>query len=251
MQELHLQSCGHRRTHESNKSCKRGCEGVSASGVVGTMTIEFSIASANLSKLILEYSPLGALSSEAQTRYSFIDKFLEECLGWPRSETIVEHHEQAGRTDYECGKPRALVLEAKLSADPFSLPPKRKTRMSIASLVQFNVEVSKAISQVQGYGQNRGIPVAVVSNASQLIAFLATRTDGVSPMKGDALVFDGYEEISRNFALVYEHLSKVGVEEKRLESLLSGAAPASLPQKISVNCLTYFEHKYSSQFQES
>ena len=212
------------------------------------MTVDFSLARSNLEKLIHEYSPLGELSNEAQTRFSFIDKFLEDCLEWPRSEIKVELYEDGGRTDYECGTPRMLIVEAKTSKSALKLPPKRsRSRVALASLIAFDETTAAAIRQVQSYGQSRGVQITAVSNGSQLIAFLASRVDGISPLDGDAIVFDGYEDLLKNFSLVYESLGKAGVEEKRLIQTLSKDAPASLPSKLSAYCLNYFDHKYSTQ----
>jgi len=216
------------------------------------MTIEFSVARSNLEKLIHEYSPLGELSNEAQTRFSFVDKLLEDCLEWPRSEIKVERYEDGSRTDYECGTPRMLIIEAKTSQSKLKLPPKRsKSRVALASLISFDEATAAAIRQVQSYGQSRGVQLTAVSNGPQLIAFLASRVDGVSPLDGDALVFDGYEDLLKNFSLAYESLGKSGVEEKRLVQMFSKDAPASLPSKLSAYCLNYFDHKYSNHFQES
>lgn len=216
------------------------------------MTVDYSIARSNLDKLIQEYSPLGELSNEAQTRFSFIDKFLEDCLEWPRSEIKVEKYEGGTRNDYECGAPRMLIVEAKTSQSELRFPPKRsKSRVTLASLIAFDETTAAAIRQVQTYGQSRGVQITAVSNGSQLIAFLASRVDGISPLEGDALVFDGYEDLLKNFSLAYESLSKAGVEEKRLIQTLSKDAPASLPSKLSAYCLNYFDHKYSNLFQES
>lgn len=216
------------------------------------MTIEYSVARSNLEKLIQEFSPLGDLSNEAQTRFSFIDKMLEECLGWARSEIRVEVYEDGARTDYECGQPRALIVEAKHAKSPFRIPPKRgKVRYSLNSLMSFDPDVDAAICQAQQYGASRGVGPVAVANGPQLIIFLASNLDGKSPLKGDALVFDGYDEIVRGFDIIYEVLSRNGVEEKRLEDKLEGAIPTTLPPKLSANCINYFEHKYSSEFQES
>ena len=216
------------------------------------MTVEFSVARQNLEKLIHEYSPLGDLSNEAQTRFSFIDKFLEECLDWPRSEIKVETYEDGNRTDYECGSPRMLIVEAKKSQTALRLPPKRgRNRIQLSSLLSFDETTASAVRQVQVYGQSRGVQVTAVSNGPQLVAFLASRVDGVSPLDGDAIVFDGYEDLLKNFNLAYEALSKSGIEERRLVSNLSKDAPATLPTKLSAHCLNYFDHKYSNHFQES
>jgi GTPase SAR1 family protein len=215
--------------------------------------IEYSLAIANLNKLVQEFSPLGDLSNEAQTRFSFIDRVLEECLGWDRSEIRVEVYEDGGRTDYECGLPRKLIVEAKHAKKPFNLPPKRagKAKVLIESLIEFDPDAGEAIRQVQVYGASRGVGPVAVANGPQLLIFSASNLSGKSPLKGVALVFDGYDEIVSGFNLIYEALSKSGIEERRLDEIMGEGIPTTLPAKLSAMCLNYFEHKYSSTFQES
>lgn len=217
------------------------------------MTIEYSIARENLEKLIEEFSSVEGDINEAQTRYSFIDKLLEECLGWSRSEIDVEKFESEGRTDYELGRPRIFIVEAKANRVVFKIPPKvnNRYRLSLQSLIKFDSPTGEAIAQVQEYGARRGVRVVAVSNGPQLIAFLSTRDDGVAPLNGDAIVFDGYEDILRNFHSIYEYLSKPGVEGRRLAAALTSSELMSLPSKISSACLNYFDYKYSSGFQEN
>jgi GTPase SAR1 family protein len=216
------------------------------------MSLDYSIAYANLQKIIQEFSPIGELTNEAQTRFSFIDQLLEECLGWPISETRVEAYENEGRTDYELGLPRIFIVEAKAARDGLKFPPKKKqNRVSLQSLIKFNQSTASAILQAQAYGATRGVRPVAVSNGPQLIAFLATRDDGVSPLDGDAIIFDGYDDIATNFSLLYEHLSKPGIEERRLAALLSSNALISLPGKLSAACINYFAYKYSNAFQEN
>jgi hypothetical protein len=51
--------------------------------------------------------------SEAQTRFNIIDNVLVNCLGWDKENVVVEKYENKCFTDYELGKPRQAVLEAK------------------------------------------------------------------------------------------------------------------------------------------
>lgn len=219
------------------------------------MTVEFSIGVETLKKLITEFSPLGELSNEAQTRFSFVDRFLKDCLGWSNAGAVkVEVYERGDRTDYECGQPRQLIVEAKKASAPFGFPP-RSTRSGpkqrLRSISEFDASLKEAIAQAQGYCQSRGVQIAAVANGPQLVIFLATRFDGVAPEDGDALVFTSYEELLKGFNVIYEALSPEGVDEKRIVSILSSASPAGLPQKLSSACLDYFQYRYSSDFQES
>ena len=216
------------------------------------MSIECSVAHDNLKKLVAAYSESGEQANEAQTRFSFIDRMLEECLDWPKSETEVEVFESEGRTDYELGRPRIFIVEAKASRDGFKIPPKRaRTRMPLQSLMRFDEAVHDAVTQAQAYGAKRGVRPVAVSNGSQLIAFLATRDDGIAPLEGDAVVLDGFEELLKHFNIIYEMLSRPGIKERRLSTYLTSSGSASLPGKLSSSCLNYFEFKYSSNFQEN
>ncbi|WP_312834187.1 hypothetical protein [Comamonas sp.] len=216
------------------------------------MSLEYSVAQANLQKLIDEFSNMGNSINEAQTRFSFIDSFLQDCLDWPKSITEVEVFESEGRTDYELGKPRVFILEAKATRDAFKIPPKRnRNRLSIQSLIRYDPAVKEAITQAQKYGAQRGVRLVAVSNGPQLIAFMATRDDGISPLEGDAIVFDGYEDLLKHFNVAYDFLSKSGIDERRLASELTSSVKTSLPSKLSSACLNYFDYKYSSIFQEN
>ncbi len=217
------------------------------------MTVEFSLAQAALRSLIEEFSPLGDLSNEAQTRFSFIDRVLRECLGWELN-VKVEVYEGGERSDYECGVPRQLIVEAKRPGTPFAFPPRGKNasaRQKLRSIVDFNTQTKDGIEQVLSYCQARGVQFAVLTNGPQWIVFLATRLDGTSPLDGDALVFDSYESLLRGFSTLYECLSPEGIEEKRLGVLLGGMPRSELPAKLSSACLNYFAYKYSSNFQEN
>lgn len=219
------------------------------------MTVEFSIGIENLKKIIAEFSPLGALSNEAQTRYSFIDRLLKDCLGWSDAGAVkVEVYEQGDRTDYECGQPRQLIVEAKKAAHQFKFPPRgarASFRRKLRSLVDFDKSLSDAITQALQYCQTRGVQLSAVSNGPQLVVFLASRQDGISPLDGDALVFTSYEDLVAGFSSIYETLSPAGVEEKRLAAFLSTNAITGLPPKLASSCVDYFQFKYSSDFQEN
>lgn len=218
------------------------------------MNIEFSVAQENLRKIVEEYSPLGELSNEAQTRFSFIDRLLQECLGWPNILIRVEVSEGGERSDYECGAPRSLIVEAKRSSRPFDFPPRgvrRQNRLRLDSIISYSEEAAAAIKQAQSYCQGRGVELAAVSNGSQLVVFLATRTDGQPPLAGECCVFDGYEDLILNFTQVFELLSFAGVSGYRYREFLDAKPAQALPTKLAATCLDYYSFNYANAFQES
>lgn len=218
------------------------------------MTVEYSVAQASLRELVLEFSPIGDLSNEAQTRFSFIDRVLTDCLGWEREKIHLEVYENGDRSDYECGSPRQLIVEAKRAGKALNLPPRGKnarSKVSLRSILDFNADTRKDVEQVLKYCQVRGVQIAALTNGPQWIVFLASRLDGTPPLDGDALVFDSYDSLVRGFGALYECLSPEGISEQRLLSKLGGDAKSELPPKLSSACLNYFAYKYSSEFQEN
>ncbi|MEE4378206.1 MAG: hypothetical protein V2J55_11955, partial [Candidatus Competibacteraceae bacterium] len=148
---------------------------------VGTVTLDKGRNSLN--RLIADLDRRKPDWNEAETRFQFIDPFLTKCLGWPRPMIHVEKVQDREHTDYELGEPRVVIWEAKREGHYFDLPanPSRKAIVSLASIMQSSKEASNAIRQAQSYCSARGVQYAVVCNGHQLIAFLATRWDGVSP----------------------------------------------------------------------
>ena len=189
--------------------------------------------------------------NESQTRFHIIDIVLKDCLGW-EGEIEVENYEEKGFTDYELGSPRIAILEAKRQGRTFELPAgySKKIVVDLKSLMQFSVETSNAIEQVQHYCSLRGVPVAIISNGNQYIAFLATRTDGKSIFEGDAIVFHSLENIYEKFNEVWQLLSIQGVKEHNLFRRLNNIEKG-IPKKLSSYLLNYPKARYRSETQTS
>lgn len=186
--------------------------------------------------------------NEAQTRFHKIDRVLFDCLGWGKTNVEVENCEQRKFTDYELGKPRLAVLEAKREGRIFSIAASepKKLKYDLKTLMLFSKELDEAIRQAQDYCSQRGVPIAIVSNGHQLIAFLASRLDGVSIFDGDAVVFKSLEHLHENFETAWQLLSSHGVKEKNIYSyLLSGES--SLPNKLSSRLKSYPSIRYHSE----
>ncbi|MYM30335.1 hypothetical protein GTP58_18550 [Duganella sp. CY15W] len=218
------------------------------------MTIEFSLAEQVFRELVDEFAAIILDANEAQTRFAFIDRLLVESLGWPREHIKVEVYEGGDRSDYECGAPRQMIVEAKKASSSFSFPPRASNfanKLKLLSLMAFNDSTKSAIEQVYKYCQDRGVPVAAICNGPQIIFFLASRLDGTAPLDGHAFVYDSFDAMKKGFNTIYEALSPEGIREKRLSIMLGATNGGALPPKLSVACLNYFEYKHSSNFQEN
>lgn len=71
----------------------------------------------------------------------------------------------------------------------------------------------------------------MVTNGHQIVAFVATRSDGLPPLEGKALVFTSLDSMLANFHELWQALSKPGVEEKHLLSRLIGGILPDIPPK--------------------
>lgn len=193
----------------------------------------------------------GLMKNEAQTRFSIIDSLITDCLGWSKDNIAVEKHENGnGYTDYELGRPRSVIWEAKKEGAVFELPAGslKSRKVPIASLCLVSLEAKEAIEQAQGYCARRGVQIAVVTNGHQLIAYLATRHDGIDPLTGKALVFGSLDDLKDNFKLAWQMLSYEGIQEKKIIRYLS-SGQISIPNKPSARVNDYPKARISSDLQ--
>lgn len=139
--------------------------------------ITMHTARTNLEKFIEERAKqVSSERNEAETRFHIIDYIIEHCLDWSRSEIEVERHERGKFTDYELGLPRIAILEAKREGIVFEVPAgTNKLKIDMPSLCAMSPEAKEAIIQAQEYCGKRGVPIGIVSNGHQFIAFLALR----------------------------------------------------------------------------
>lgn len=174
--------------------------------------------------------------NEAQTRFEIIDTLLLDCLGWSRHKDVyVEERTELGYADYIVRTSRNVaVVEAKRQSVHFKMPTSKKpTLSSIHSLTKSNEDLKSAIKQALGYAQSRGLPVAVVTNGTQYVAFIASRSDGQAPLDGQAIAFTSLEQIQDYYVDFWNYFSKEGMLEGNLtRTLLKGAAP-KIPPKAS------------------
>lgn len=169
--------------------------------------------------------------NEATTRTQIIDQLLMSVLGWNPEDISTETHHAGEYVDYEIGKPATrLILEAKKEGVHFDLPAgvSNNRECSVSSLTIERATCS-AFEQVIRYCQTRGVPVAVLCNGHQVVAFLASRQDGVPPLEGKAIIFQSLQDMLDDFQTFWKYLSKDGVAFSSLHSALVGRSFKKLP----------------------
>src|SRR5207248_11180084 len=80
---------------------------------------------------------------------------------------------------------------------------------------------------------------AAVTNGHQLVVFVATRSDGLPPLKGKALVFPSLDFMLNHFLELWQVLSKPGIEQQKLYARLIGSVVPELPPKLSSSIISY------------
>ena len=115
----------------------------------------------------------------------------------------------------------------------------RHLKYDIAFFLKHNKDVGDAIQQAISYCQKNGTPYGAVCNGHQIIAFIASRSDGIPPLSGKSLVFESLKEIEQNFLLAWNCLSKQGISQRRLSSELSENNQPYIPEKLSARISGY------------
>jgi hypothetical protein len=169
--------------------------------------------------------------NEATTRLNLVDQLLFDCLGWARELAALENYEAGEFADYVLDtQRRLLVVEAKREGTWFELPEGLGETPTLTSLLTLGEPLTKAIAQVEDYAQRRGTPYAAICNGHQLIAFVASRQDGVAPRDGKALVFDSPAELTSRFADLWDLLSPSGARAHRLSRRLGSSVTPPPPR---------------------
>ncbi|MCA9484012.1 MAG: hypothetical protein KC553_09780 [Nitrospina sp.] len=216
------------------------------------MSLNITQAQQALENLFAQFEEKTTLWNEAQVRFKFIDRFLKDCLGWPIEEIQVEEFEDGKFSDYELGKPRSVIWEAKKEGAYFSLPvnPQKNLIQDLQSIFTLDKYCQKAIKQVLSYCNKRGVQFAVICNGTQIIAFIANRVDGVPPINGNAFVINGHEQLKRSFPIVWQNLSRDGIYEKTLINTLVIGNDRAIPPKPSSKLTKYPAYRYKSDIQQ-
>jgi predicted type IV restriction endonuclease len=197
---------------------------------------------ANLDKLVHYAKTTHGTRNEATTRLQLIDSLFFDCLGWSKDDVILEESHSGEYADYAFVFPRRLlIVEAKKEGAYFELPVSHERHdLSLTSLTRSSTQLKSAIEQVTGYCQKRGVPYAAVCNGRQIVAFIASRSDGVPPMDGRAIVIT-----------LWNVLSKDGIENQSLATKLLGHNRPVLPPKLSASLKPYPGTKARNPFQTS
>lgn len=179
--------------------------------------------------------------NEATTRLHLINQIIVEALAWDLASVSCEVSLRGEYADYILGNPRRLAIwEAKREGVHFELPQGfNKTVCKLRTLQESSVPLSAAVDQVLSYCQAHGVGVAVICNGHQVIAFIASRHDGVPPREGNALCFLSMEDIGKNFRLFWDNLSKPGLESQFIYKTLRAEGTPLPPEKLSAKIATY------------
>lgn len=206
-----------------------------------------------LADLITDINKKSLNLNEAETRFHIIDHIIVDCLGWPRKHVRLEQPQGRSYSDYELGHPRCSIWEAKKEGRTFDLPSRSQKNIisDLPSILALGGEAAEAIKQVQEYCSRRGVQVAVATNGRQLIAFLATRNDGIAPLEGRCLVINGYDQLNEEFPRIWQMLSPFGIAEHRLNRFLNLGEDKAIPQKLSSSLTNYPCYRYPGELQTS
>lgn len=162
----------------------------------------------------------GPRRNEATTRLHLIDELLRAVLQWPKAAIRAEEPAGSGFIDYAIGSPATqFIVEAKREGAYFELPVGTTTGVhSIDSITDSTPAkaLRDALEQVASYAARNGVAPAGVTNGHQLVLFIAARTDGIPPLKGKALVFPDLVAMRKDFRLLWDNTSPVGIEQRIL-----------------------------------
>jgi GTPase SAR1 family protein len=89
-----------------------------------------------------------------------------------------------------------------------------------------------------------------VSNGHQLVAFVATRSDGTPPLEGRCLVFVSLEQMLDSFLDLWQALSRPAMLEHRLQQLLLGYTRPAIPDPLSASIHLYPGVQRRNTFQQ-
>lgn len=206
------------------------------------MAVEYERARRALDDLVEPRLP-SPNANEATTRLQLIDRLLFDCLGWSPEQIVAEQYQEGDYLDYVLGEPERLaVVEAKRTGRHFEVPAgvAGEPIVEVKTLYDYSAENKAAIDQVLRYCQGGGIPIAILCNGLQLVAFLGSRQDGIAPLGGKCVLFSSHEEMQRRFPELWDCLSADGVRAGHLRQRLSRRGRvAPPPERLSGRLANY------------
>ncbi|WP_374473849.1 AAA family ATPase [Arenimonas sp.] len=193
----------------------------------------YEAAKQRLAGLVAETRNLPAYN-EATARFQIIDVILTEVLCWDRQGISVEKFDRGEFTDYECGTPVSLLVEAKRESIGFSLPLGVDAGpMKLSTLAEGNPAFESALNQAIRYCKDRSIPYAAVTNGKQWAFFLGARTDNVAPIDGRCIAYPSLEVMLERFRELWDLFTPEAVSERNPTSLLAKESLPPPPIKLS------------------
>lgn len=202
-----------------------------------------------LKRLISEYGELQNLN-EADTRFRLIDTLFFDCLSWPRDSVNMEERIDGKYADYTFVlDTRVAILEAKREGHYFELPNTTNAGTLKLQTLLTSSGVKSALRQAMAYCQNRGVPLCIISNGRQLIAFVATRADGIAPLDGRAIVYPSLNDINDHWIEFWNYFNPKAMKEEILLAELLGMRTSLLPNKLSATIHGYPGIKNRNPFQ--
>lgn len=189
--------------------------------------------------------------NEATTRLHLIDRLFFDCLAWERADCIVEESFEGQYADYRFRVQGAsLIVEAKKEGNYFELPAGATQRVyEISYFERHAPNAYQAIEQGIGYCTKRGVQFGAVANGHQLIVFLGSRTDGVPPLAGKAVVFPSLQDMENSFLRLWQILSPDGILQRNLLTALRAGTTAPPPEKLSARFIGYPGYQKRNELQ--
>lgn len=209
--------------------------------MVWEVSMDFDEAFANFNKIVQLEKDRDHNRNESMIRLQLVNNILTDCLGWTLEEISTERFHNGEYSDYELGKPYPrLLVETKKEGIYFDLPISyNQKKYKIDSIMRSSPELKRAISQAMDYCKDRGIELGVISNGNQFVLFVGTRTDGISPNEGEAIVYPSLDFISEHFIDFWNNLSVDGLKTGYAIRILKGEKLTVPPEKLSTKLHDY------------
>ncbi len=186
-----------------------------------------------------EFKPSRRLrqANEARTRTELVNRVLS-ALGWPDRDIEPEAPSGTGEfLDYELwtDDQRWMVVEAKRAGLTFDLSDAgtKRSRSHLRSIASLNsqggAELRAVLKQAATYCNDKGIPLACVTNGYQWLFFRGLSSKRRAWTAGSALVFASSEEVISRFDDFLRCLGRTWAGSTYLPELLDQAPSGELP----------------------